>query len=101
MSAPDSYTATEFKAKCLDILDQLAARKLARVTVTKRGRIVAVLTPPDRAETTAEQLYGCRRGTVIAPPDFDLTEPIADEPFLAAEKSPHVVHLRREHAAIA
>jgi antitoxin (DNA-binding transcriptional repressor) of toxin-antitoxin stability system len=89
MSATGSYTATEFKAKCLDIFDQLAARKLSRVTVTKRGRVVAVLTPPDQPEAVAETLYGCLRGTVISPPDFDLTEPIADEPFLAAEGRLH------------
>jgi hypothetical protein len=28
MSEAQSYSATEFKAKCLDILDRLAARKL-------------------------------------------------------------------------
>lgn len=83
MPAPSTFTATEFKAKCLDIFDQLAARKLQRVTVTKRGRVVAVLTPPDEPEAAADQLYGCMRGTVIAPPDFDLTEPILDEPVLA------------------
>ena len=84
MLSPSTFTATEFKAKCLDIFDQLAARKLQRVTVTKRGRVVAVLTPPDEPEIAAEQLYGCMRGTVIAPPGFDLTEPTLDEPMLAA-----------------
>ena len=42
-----TYTATVFKAKCLGILDRLAVRRLTRVTITKRGKVVAVLTPPD------------------------------------------------------
>lgn len=84
MPKSSTFTATEFKAKCLDIFDQLAARKLQRVTVTKRGRVVAVLTPPDKPEAAAAQLYGCMRGTVVGPPDFDLTQPILDEPMLAA-----------------
>jgi ABC-type polysaccharide/polyol phosphate transport system ATPase subunit len=29
--------ASEFKAKCLDLMDKLAARKLSRIVVTKHG----------------------------------------------------------------
>jgi prevent-host-death family protein len=36
--------ASEFKAKCLSILDQVATRG-ARVVITKRGRPVAELVP--------------------------------------------------------
>lgn len=83
MPLVQSFTATEFKAKCLDIFDQLAARKFTRDTVTKRGKVVAVLTPPDTDEAAVRQLYGSMRGSVILPPDFDLTAPVLDEPFLA------------------
>jgi hypothetical protein len=89
MTQANSFTATEFKAKCLDIFDQLAARKLTRVTVTKRGKIVAVLTPPDEPGDVARRLYGSMRGTVVAPAGFDLTAPILDEPFLADEGEIH------------
>ncbi len=89
MQAPQTYTATEFKAKCLDILDQLALRKLTRVTITKRGKVVAVLSPPDDAEAAARHLYGFLRGSVIAPPDFDFTEPVLDEPFSAEDGELH------------
>jgi hypothetical protein len=89
MHQPHSFSATEFKAKCLDIFDQLAARKLTRVTVTKRGKVVAVLTPPDEPDDAAGRLYGCMRGTVVGPPGFDLTAPILDEPLLAEEGEVH------------
>jgi prevent-host-death family protein len=73
--------ASEFKAKCLELFDQLAARKLNRVVVTKRGRPVAVLTPPPSPEEIAERLFGCLEGRVQAPPDFDFTAPVLDEPL--------------------
>ena len=37
-------TATEFKAKCLGLIDEIDA-KGETITVTKRGRAVAVLSP--------------------------------------------------------
>lgn len=85
MHGVQSYTATDFKAKCLDILDRLAAHKLTRVSITKRGRIVAVLTPPDDPQSAVRNLHGFMRGSVIAPPGFDLTAPILDEPLSADE----------------
>ena len=54
--------ASEFKAKCLELFDQLAARKLNRVVVTKRGRAVAVLTPPP----TPEEIAYAQAGLVAA-----------------------------------
>jgi len=78
MKAEQTITATEFKAKCLDLLDQLANRKLTRLCVTKRGRIVAIVTPPDEASTLAD-LHGFMRGSVVAPSGFDFTAPALDE----------------------
>ena len=77
--------ASAFKAKCLDLMDQLAARKLKRIVVTKRGRPVAVLTPPPTREEAADGLFGCLKGRLIAPPGFDFTTPVLDEP-IDAEK---------------
>jgi prevent-host-death family protein len=77
--------ASEFKAKCLDLMDQLAARKLDRIIVTKRGRPVAVLTPPPTPKEVAEGLFGCLKGRMVAPADFDFTAPVLDEPLNAAE----------------
>ncbi len=85
MHATQTFTATEFKAKCLDIFDRLAAHKLTRVSVTKRGKIVAILTPPEVSEAEARQLYGFMEGTVIAPEGFDYTAPVLDEPLDAEQ----------------
>ena len=43
--------ATEFKAKCLAVIDRVHARR-ETVTITKRGRVVARLVPDD---STAER----------------------------------------------
>src|SRR5215469_12749331 len=76
--------ATEFKAHCLQILDRLNSRELSRVTITKRGRPVAVLVPPDDARTAVQQIHGFLRGSVVIPPGTDLTTPIFDGSFDAA-----------------
>ena len=81
---PDTLeiAASEFKAKCLQLMDQLAARKLGRIVVTKRGRPVAVLTPPATPEEAADALFGCLKGQIVTPGDFDFTAPVLDEPLL-------------------
>jgi antitoxin (DNA-binding transcriptional repressor) of toxin-antitoxin stability system len=83
-----TITASEFKAKCLDLLDRLAARKLTRLYITKRGRIVAVVTPPDNTEDLGD-LHGFMRGSVVAPDGFDFTAPALDEPLIADQGRIH------------
>ena len=46
-------TATEFKAKCLSLLDEIEQRGTA-ITVTRRGRPVAVLGPRRQMEVSAQ-----------------------------------------------
>jgi prevent-host-death family protein len=75
-----TMTASDFKARCLDVLDQLAARKLASVTITKRGRPVAVVRPPD-IEADFPPLFGSMRGTFTIPEGVDIDGPILDEPL--------------------
>ena len=89
MQEVQSFTATEFKAKCLDILDQLAAHKLTHVTITKRGKVVAVLTPPEQSDKAIRELHGFMRGSVVAPPNFDFIAPVLDEPLSAENGEPH------------
>jgi antitoxin (DNA-binding transcriptional repressor) of toxin-antitoxin stability system len=73
-------SVTEFKAKCLGLLDRLSSRKLKRITVLKRGKPVAVLTPPTSAKKASlESIFGCMKGRMIAPPGFDFTQPVFDE----------------------
>jgi prevent-host-death family protein len=69
--------ANEFKAKCLGLMDQLATRQLTRIVVTKRGRPVAVLSPPP-PEEVAQGLFACLRGRIMAPADFDFTAPVLE-----------------------
>jgi antitoxin (DNA-binding transcriptional repressor) of toxin-antitoxin stability system len=84
-----TINASEFKAKCLDILDRLAGHELDRVVITKRGRIVAVLTPPEDDAAAIRRLHGFMRGSVTIPPGVDLTEPVTDEAFRAADGELH------------
>ena len=81
MQSVQTISASEFKAKCLDILDRLGNHELERVEVTKRGKIVAVLTPPQATEESIRSLHGFMQGSVNMPQGFDLTEPVLDEPF--------------------
>ncbi|MGH7016077.1 MAG: hypothetical protein ACRED8_03215 [Caulobacteraceae bacterium] len=74
---PERFTATEFKAKCLEILDRLAAREIAAAVITKRGRPVAIVAPPPVAADAADRLHGWMAGEAQIPPGLDLTRPLA------------------------
>jgi hypothetical protein len=88
MASEYTITASEFKAKCLGLLDQLANRKLTRLSVTKHGRIVAVVIPPDDV-SNIWQHHGFMRGSVVAPDGFDFTTPALDEPLSADQGHIH------------
>jgi prevent-host-death family protein len=62
--------ATEFKAHCLQLMDQVQQSR-AEIIVTKHGRAVARLVPMDEAPT---EVFGLLAGTVQAADD--LTAPI-------------------------
>jgi prevent-host-death family protein len=85
MATTQTISASEFKAKCLNILDRLAGHELDRVVITKRGRPVAVLTPPDQQADAVRDIYGFMRGSVVIADDVDLTAPVLDEPLDAEE----------------
>ena len=73
-------SATDFKATCLEVLDRLAAHDLERVTVTKRGRPVAVLSPSEPVKAvTFDEFFGSMRGTIIGLEGVDLTQPILED----------------------
>ena len=57
-------SAAEFKAKCLRIIQEMGSDGRS-VTITRRGRPVAVLSPPP-AEGEAPPFLGMMRGTVLA-----------------------------------
>ena len=54
-------SAAEFKAKCLKLMDEVQATG-EPITVTKRGKPVAVLQPTAAAEPVP--LFGCMKGTI-------------------------------------
>ena len=58
-------SATEFKAKCLRILDELDSQG---VVITKRGQPVAKLTPVPKVDNS--QLIGSLKGKVIIKGDI-------------------------------
>jgi prevent-host-death family protein len=63
--------AAEFKAKCLELIDDIHARKRSSVIITKRGKPYAKLVPVDSKE---EPLYGCMKG--LATIHGDITKPV-------------------------
>ncbi|PPQ36761.1 type II toxin-antitoxin system Phd/YefM family antitoxin [Rhodopila globiformis] len=85
MAASETIGISAFKARCAVIFDRLARRELEQVIITRRGRPVAVLTPPKPAAEAVRDIYGFMRGSVTIPEGFDLTEPVLDEPLDAAE----------------
>jgi prevent-host-death family protein len=74
-----TISATEFKAKCLNLLDQVSRGDLDELEVTKHGRVVARLVPPVSTAVEGQAWHGFMRGTVTIPDGFDLTEPASDE----------------------
>jgi prevent-host-death family protein len=89
MATTETISASEFKAKCLNILDRLAAHELDRVIITERGTPVAVLLPPEHPADAVRDIYGFMRGSIIIADDVDLTAPVLDEPFIADNGDPH------------
>lgn len=85
----ETYGAAEFKTHCLAILDRLARRDLDQVTITKRGRAVAVLGPPPSSAKAVETIHGFMRGSVTVPRGVDLLSPVLDEPLHADEGRIH------------
>ncbi len=77
----ETLSVSEFKAKCLDLFDRLSKNRLRKVTVTRHGKPVAVVTAPASPETEARAVHGSMAGMVTIPPGFDLTAPVIDEEF--------------------
>jgi prevent-host-death family protein len=68
-------TATEFKAKCLAYLNEI--EQGSRITVTRRGRPVAVVSPPQRRGWKSPGNSWARKGRIVGniiDPDTNLWE---------------------------
>jgi prevent-host-death family protein len=90
-------TAADFKARCLKLMDEVAASGLP-ITITKRGKPVARLVPPE-VTPTRSSLFGylAGSGTLVGdivdlpgePWHADATATPADDPWgLAAKVMP-------------
>jgi prevent-host-death family protein len=74
-------TATEFKAKCLDLLDRVNSGEIRKVHITKRGKEVAVVRSPDHVEVkpwNPDSIFGGMKGTAIIPDGLDIDGPVYD-----------------------
>lgn len=60
MRVPDTISAAEFKAKCLDLMDRVASSGRS-IVVTKRGKPIARLAP---MEARPDTLFGYWKGQI-------------------------------------
>ena len=67
-----SIGAGDFKAKCLQLLNEIAERRETLV-ITKRGKPIAKLVPVE----TEQQLFGALRGSVVE--ETDIVSPLDAE----------------------
>ena len=88
MSATLTISASEFKARCLALLDQLTEGKLEKVIITKRGKRVGELSPPP--PTPPASLHGSLKHMFTAnlPSDEDVMAPAFDELWDAERDGP-------------
>ena len=78
MSKPKEKTigVTEFKAKCLALVEEVARGKTSRVVLTKRWRAVAELRRPSKSgRQRVPDPWGALRHMMKIDPSVDLTEP--------------------------
>ena len=74
MEDENSIPAGQFKARCLQILDEVERTRTTRI-VTKRGRPVARLTP--FTEVPTGSLFGCLQGSLQI--KADIVAPTGEE----------------------
>lgn len=86
--------ATEFKARCLELMDRVAERREIFV-ITKRGREVAKLVPVERKPK--QSIFGCLRdkgsitGDIINPAvPFEAWESLKEWDELNADTPPRI-----------
>lgn len=75
----ETLSVSQFKARCLDLLKRLGRRQLERVTITRHGEVVAVVTPPPTRAESIRELHGFLKDRTFIPDDLDLTAPTSSE----------------------
>lgn len=79
-------SVTEFKAKCLDLIDKLSRHEFDSIELTRRGLPIAVVTAKQqpKSKTLEEAMAELRawqssmKDSIWIDPDFDLTKPTSD-----------------------
>jgi antitoxin (DNA-binding transcriptional repressor) of toxin-antitoxin stability system len=69
---------TEFKAKCLALLDEME-RSGEPLTITRRGKPSLTLSAKTAAEPRRQPLFGAMKGTFTWAPGVDPTAPVVDD----------------------
>ena len=81
--APNETTigVTAFKARCLELIDDVASGRLDRVVLTRRGQVVAEIKAPVQVATAGETVpdpWGHMKGQIWIDPTWDPTQPFDD-----------------------
>lgn len=76
--------ASEFKAKCLALMDEVA-RTGEAVLITKNGKPVAQLTPVVDVSKPRRPAFGMHKGLVYPIGDVDLDMPVVDPSVWTAD----------------
>jgi antitoxin (DNA-binding transcriptional repressor) of toxin-antitoxin stability system len=74
-------SVSEFKAKCTQIIRNVANNNQT-FEITKRGKIVAIVTPPaSPKKVDPSEFLGCLHGTVTYAPDWE--QPLGEDDWEA------------------
>lgn len=79
-------SVTEFKAKCLDLIDKVSRHEIDSIELTKRGKPIAVVSAKEPAKSrTYDEAYAEMRAWqssmkdfIRIDPDHDFTQPVFD-----------------------
>ena len=63
-TAPTTVSATEFKAKCLALIDDMNRTKVL-ITITKHGKLVAEIFPARDEHASVKPFIGLLKGSVL------------------------------------
>ncbi len=85
MVKQQTMPASEFKAKCLALMDEVA-RTGEPVVITKNGKPVAQLGPAGVDLKARRPAFGMHRGLVYPIGDVDLDEPVIDPAAWTADE---------------
>lgn len=74
-----TINVTEFEARSLALLDDLARGTLSKITVTRLGKPLAIVAPAERERSHFDEMYRSMAGTMTIAPGVDLTAPTVDD----------------------